>query len=76
MLKKMLAAAAIVLSIAGAASSAQAGSDQSEDRGGIKIGPMGQVFGAPRVEVAPSRAFGQALPHQVRRPARKHVRTH
>ena len=76
MIKKMLIAAAVVLSIAGAVSSAQAGSDQSEDRGGINIGPLGQVFGTPRVEFVPSQAFGQALPHQVHRPAHKRVRTH
>ena len=73
--KKMLLFAAVVLSVAGAISSAQAAGGQGDDRGGIKIGPMGQVFGTPRVEVAP-QAFGQALPHQVRRPVHKHVRTH
>ena len=76
MIKKMLIAAAVVLSIAGAVSSAQAGSDQSEDRGGSNIGPLGQVFGTPRVEFVPSQAFGQVLPHRGHRPAHKRVRTH
>ena len=75
MIKKMLIAAAVVLSIAGAVSSAQAGSDQSEDRGGINIGPLGQVFGTPNVGVAPSQAFGQALPHHQVRLAHKRVYT-
>lgn len=37
--------------------------------GGIKIGPLGQVFGTPE----PSRAFGQALPYRHVRPAHKHA---
>ena len=46
------------------------------DVGGIKIGPLGQVFGTPRVEFVPSQAFGQVLPHRGHRPAHKRVRTH
>ena len=74
--KMLIAIAAVALGIAGAVSSAQAGSDQSEDRGGIEIGPLGQVFGTPRVEFVPSQAFGQVLPHRGHRPAHKRVRTH
>jgi hypothetical protein len=47
--KKMrIAIAAIALSLAGAVSSAQAGSDQSEWRGGYHIGPFGQRLGGHR----------------------------
>jgi hypothetical protein len=57
--KKMLVAiTAVALGIAGAASSVQAGNDKYDDgdgqgdkdeydHGGIKIGPLGQTFGAP-----------------------------
>jgi hypothetical protein len=47
--KKMLIIfASVALGIAGAVSSAQAGNDKDEyDHGGIKIGPLGQTFGAP-----------------------------
>jgi hypothetical protein len=47
--KKMLVTmTAVALGIAGAISTAQAGNDKDEyDRGGIKIGPLGQTFGAP-----------------------------
>ena len=66
--KKMLLIAAVVLSVAGAISSAQAAGGQGEDRGGIKIGPMGQVFGTARrsraaavwASVAPSGAAASA----------------
>ena len=46
----MIAIAAVVLGIAGAVSSAQAGNDKYDDsagQGGIKIGPLGQRFVAP-----------------------------
>ncbi|HEX8813055.1 MAG TPA: hypothetical protein VF742_13785, partial [Terracidiphilus sp.] len=42
--------------------------------GGIKIGPLGQVFGTAGAVVAPSQAFGQAWFHQARL-ARKRVHT-
>jgi hypothetical protein len=47
--KNMLVAmTAVALGIAGAISTAQAGNDKDEyDRGGIKIGPLGQRFGGP-----------------------------
>jgi hypothetical protein len=47
--KKMLVAmTAVALGIAGAVSTAQAGNDRDvNDRGGIKIGPLGQRFGGP-----------------------------
>jgi len=49
--KKMLVAiAAVALGMAGAVSSVQAGNDKYDDGGqtrGIKIGPLGQRFGAP-----------------------------
>jgi cytochrome oxidase Cu insertion factor (SCO1/SenC/PrrC family) len=46
--KMLIAVAAVALGIAGAVSSAQAGNDKDEyDHGGIKIGPLGQTFGAP-----------------------------
>ena len=46
--KMLIVVAAVALGIAGAVSSAQAGNDRDEyDHGGIKIGPLGQTFGAP-----------------------------
>jgi hypothetical protein len=47
--KKMLVAmTAVALGIAGAVSTAQAGNDKyDEERGGIRIGPLGQRFGGP-----------------------------
>ena len=42
--KLLITIAALALGIAGAVSSAQAGNDQ-EERGGFKIGPLGQVMG-------------------------------
>jgi hypothetical protein len=46
--KRMLVAiTAVALGIAGAVSSAQAGNDHDEERGGIKIGPLGQRFAGP-----------------------------
>ena len=46
----LIAITAVALGIAGAASSAQAGNDRDDDgngQGGIKVGPLGQTFGAP-----------------------------
>ena len=43
--KMLIVVAAVALGIAGAVSSAQAGSQDDGERGGIKIGPLGQVFG-------------------------------
>ena len=48
--KMLIAIAAVAFGIAGAVSSAQAGGkdDDGYHEGGIKIGPLGQTFGAPR----------------------------
>jgi len=57
--KMLIAVAAIALGIAGAVSSAQAGNDKYDDgngQGGIKVGPLGQTFGAPPAE----NTFGYA----------------
>ena len=43
----LITIAAVALGIAGAVSSAQAGSKDDDDAGGIKVGPIGQTFGAP-----------------------------
>ena len=59
--KKMLVTiAAIALGIAGAVSSAQAGGkdDDGANAGGIKVGPLGQWFGAPPAEYTAPLAFG------------------
>jgi hypothetical protein len=47
--KLLITIAAVALGIAGAVSSAQAGGkdDDGANAGGIKIGPLGQTFGAP-----------------------------
>ena len=47
--KILIAIAAVALGMAGAVSSAQAGSkdDDGYVEGGIKVGPLGQTFGAP-----------------------------
>jgi hypothetical protein len=46
--KMLIVISAVALGITGAVSSAQAGNDKDEyDHGGIKIGPLGQTFGAP-----------------------------
>ena len=46
MVKKMsIGVVAVALGIAGAVSSAQAGSKDDDDVGGSKIGPLGQVMG-------------------------------
>ena len=47
--KMLIAITAVALGIAGAVSSAQAGSkdDDGAGVGGIKIGPLGQTFGGP-----------------------------
>jgi hypothetical protein len=47
--KLLITIAALALGIAGAVSSAQAGSkdDDGAGVGGIKIGPLGQTFGGP-----------------------------
>jgi hypothetical protein len=47
--KLLITIAALALGIAGAVSSAQAGSkdDDGAGIGGIKIGPLGQTFGGP-----------------------------
>ena len=50
--KILITIAALALGIAGAVSSAQAGSkdDDGANAGGIKVGPLGQTFGAPPAE--------------------------
>jgi hypothetical protein len=47
--KMLIIVAAVAFGIAGAVSSAQAGGkdDDGYHEGGIKIGPLGQTFGAP-----------------------------
>ena len=57
--KMLIAMTAVALGIAGAVSSAQAGNDKYDDsagQGGIKVGPLGQSFGAPPAEYS----FGYA----------------
>ena len=56
--KMLIAMTAVALGIAGAVSSAQAGSkdDDGAGVGGIKVGPLGQSFGAPPAE----NTFGSA----------------
>ena len=54
--KMLMIIAAVTLGIAGAVSSAQAGSKDDDDVGGSKIGPTGQWFGAPPA----GYAFGYA----------------
>ena len=44
--KMLMTIAAVALGIAGAVSTAQAGSQDDGERGGIKLGPLGQTFGA------------------------------
>ena len=66
--KMLIAVAAVALGIAGAVSSAQAGNDKYDDsagQGGIKVGPLGQTFGAPT-----GGAFAFAPP------TTRHVRVH
>ena len=48
--KMLIAITAVALGIAGAVSTAQAGSkdDDGYGEGGIKIGPLGQSFGGPQ----------------------------
>ena len=50
--KVLITIAALALGIAGAVSSAQAGSkdDDGANAGGIKVGPLGQWLGAPPAE--------------------------
>jgi hypothetical protein len=45
--KMLITIVAVALGIAGAASSVQAGNDHDEERGGFKIGPLGQWMGGP-----------------------------
>ena len=60
--KMLMVVAAVALGIAGAVSSAQAGGkdDDGWAEGGIKVGPLGQWFGAPPAEYAAPLAFGSA----------------
>jgi hypothetical protein len=68
----LITIAALALGIAGAVSSVQAGSkdDDGAREGGIKIGPLGQQFGAPPAEYA----FGYAPLTTQQAPTTKHVR--
>ena len=68
----LMAIAAVALGIAGAVSSAQAGSkdDDGAGVGGIKIGPLGQTFGGPPA----SGAFAFAPLTTKQAPTTKHVR--
>jgi uncharacterized membrane protein len=50
--KMLIVVAAVALGIAGAVSSAQAGSKDDDERGGIKIGPLGQMFGGSPIGYA------------------------
>ena len=70
--KMLIAMTAVALGIAGAVSSAQAGSkdDDGAGVGGIKIGPLGQRFGGPP---APE-AFALAPLTTKQAPTTKHVR--
>ena len=66
--KMLIAMTAVALGITGAVSSAQAGNDKYDDgngQGGIKVGPLGQTFGAPT-----GGAFAFAPP------TTRHVRVH
>ena len=65
---------AIAFGVGATAALANDNGANSGEVGGIKIGPLGQVFGTPGVVAAPSQAFGQALSHQVR-PAQKRAHT-
>ena len=75
--KMLIAMTAVALGIAGAVSSAQAGNDKYDDGGqtrGIKIGPLGQRFGAPPAPgafafVPRTRAQVRAYNRQLRREA-------
>ena len=77
MFRKMRIALCVAIAFGVGATAALANDNaaNSGETGGIKIGPLGQVFGTPGVVVAPSQAFGQAWSHR-ERPARKRVRTH
>jgi hypothetical protein len=57
---------AAALSVAGAASSAQAGSER-DDPGGYRIGPLGQVFGgSSEWGASGARSYGFAAPVHTR----------
>ena len=67
--KMLIAITAAALGMAGAVSSVQAGNDKYDDsagQGGIKVGPLGQTFGAPPT----GGAFAFAPP------TTRHVRVH
>ena len=72
MLNKIALVAALILAPASVALANDNAANEGEV-GGIKIGPLGQVFGTPDLAGAPSRAFGQALPYRHVRPAHKHA---
>jgi len=70
---------AVVLGVWGAASAAQAGTDQDEyQSGGYRVGPLGQVFGSPSewgARGAPEGgyAYGFAAPTRTHQPAHRHT---
>ena len=72
---KIALVAALILAPASAALAGNDNAANTGDVGGIKIGPLGQVFGTPGAVEAPSQAFGQALPHHQVRPAHNRVHT-
>jgi hypothetical protein len=76
MFRKMRTAlcGAIVFGVGATAALANDKAANTGEVGGIRIGPLGQVFGTPGVVVAPSQAFGQASSPRAR-PARKRVLT-
>jgi hypothetical protein len=71
---KIALVAALILAPASVALANDNAANEGEE-GGIRIGPLGQVFGTPDIAGAPSRAFGQALPYRHVRPAHKHANT-
>jgi len=78
MFRKMTIALCVAIASGVGATAALANDNaaNSGEVGGIKIGPLGQVFGTPGVVVAAPQAFGQAMPYHQARPAHKHARSH
>ena len=72
---KIALVAALILAPVSVALAGNDKYDDSSGQGGIKVGPLGQVFGTSDVVVAPSQTFGQALPRHEVRPVHKRVHT-
>ena len=72
---KIALVAALILAPVSVALAGNDKYDDSSGQGGIKVGPLGQVFGTSGVVVAPSQTFGQALPRHEVRPVHKRVHT-